>query len=356
MRRSVQSETGAQMSRLVLIVLLWLAATFPASASFHALLGAARANDTAMARQLINSGSPVDGASVGHSRSYTPLQWAARYGSAELTRLLLAHGAPVDQRDFNGDRALLWAADEGQVEVIGLLIDAGAAVQTLADPYYKTPLMLAAGGGHANAVRALLSAGADPTSRDQSGGSALHYAAMWGGVDAVRALLEADATDANAIESILYRTPLWYAAMYDNAEMVEALIRGGAWTRPRDSDGRTALLAASLAGRTQAVAALLRLGAQIEERDLDGATPLMLAIISGSADTVAGLKAAGADLAANDPQGRGVEYYLTLVRTSLPTHTVPEGSRAAPFTPDWEAIALDIAQKQTAIKAVLGIE
>jgi ankyrin repeat protein len=340
---------------IVGVVLAALAGS-PALADFQSLLNAAREDNLVLARQLLEQGSPPDGDSSGFSRSYTPLQWASRRGNLALAQLLLAEGARVDQRDFNGDRALLWAADAGKVEVVRLLLAAGAVPQSLDDPYHRTPLMVAAGGGHAEVIRVLLEAGADPTTRDQSGDSALHYAAMWGGVDAVRALLQSDATDANPIESILQRTPLWYAGLANNAEMVELLIRAGARSRVRDSDGMTVLLSAANAGRAAAVAKLALLGADREERDPAGATPLLLAITSGSAETVAALRNAGADPGATDAEGRGIEHYLALVRTSLPSRRVPPGSRAASFEPDWDAIAADIAEKQAAIRLVLGLD
>jgi hypothetical protein len=63
------------------------------------------------------------------------------------------------------------------------------------DHYSRTPLILAAWGGHAGAVSALLAAGAAPTAAAKGDQSALHFAAMRGDteghIEVAKALIDA---------------------------------------------------------------------------------------------------------------------------------------------------------------------
>jgi ankyrin repeat protein len=63
------------------------------------------------------------------------------------------------------------------------------------DHYSRTPLILAAWGGHADAVGVLLKAGAAPTAAAKGDQSALHFAAMRGSteghVEVAKALIDA---------------------------------------------------------------------------------------------------------------------------------------------------------------------
>ncbi|HEX7968819.1 MAG TPA: ankyrin repeat domain-containing protein, partial [Stellaceae bacterium] len=72
--------------------------------------------------------------------------------------------------------ALHWAAESGQAEIIRALLAAKAPVDAQAKQGI-TPLMLAAGGTKAEAVKALLEGGADPKKQDFTGRDALGWAA-----------------------------------------------------------------------------------------------------------------------------------------------------------------------------------
>jgi ankyrin repeat protein len=65
------------------------------------LAHAARNNDTAAARLMLESGLPVDTYTQHHA---TPLHWAAWHGNAELVRLILRRNPPLDDTssEFQG--------------------------------------------------------------------------------------------------------------------------------------------------------------------------------------------------------------------------------------------------------------
>lgn len=247
----------------------------PALADYYSVLDAARLGDLEMVRGLLASGEDPNPPS--YHDGYSPLQFAAGNGNAEMTRLLLEAGADTEYRDHNGDRALIWAAERGHAETIALLLDAGSPPDAALDPYGNTPLMKASSyGGNIASVRLLLGAGADPNRFDQSGDTALHYAARYDRVDAVGALLAAGANP-NAMSSILYETPLHEAAGGHDPSIVQMLIDAGAAVGPRTKEGRSPLFLAALFGRSSNVRVLLA-HANPDEPDNSGQTPILAAI------------------------------------------------------------------------------
>ena len=100
-------------------------------------------------------------------------------------------------------------------------------------------LSMVARSGTASDVRATVSAGADPGTRDEMGGTPLHWAAEMNPVPSVIvALIEAGAdSDARADDGL---TPLHGAATMNNApSVVAALIEAGADPGARDDGGKT---------------------------------------------------------------------------------------------------------------------
>ena len=121
---------------------------------------------------------------------------------------LLSKGVSPTKKDKDGADLLFFACDgtmvsvdatleKDQAAIIRLAVEHGAEVNA---PYPKfggfTPLIVAASGGAAGAVRVLHELGAEVDLADEHGFTPLHRAALSGRADAVRVLLElgADAT------------------------------------------------------------------------------------------------------------------------------------------------------------------
>jgi ankyrin repeat protein len=117
---------------------------------------------------------------------------------------------PSDDPQEILDEALVWAAKSDRVDVLGLLVELGADVD--GDPYRGTALIWAAACGHVASIRRLVELGADVDRRATFGGpehgqgvTALHLAAQSGRMGAVKALLTAGADP--AIPDDIYGSP-----------------------------------------------------------------------------------------------------------------------------------------------------
>src|SRR6266571_1255493 len=164
---------------------------------------AIRQNDLAQLKQLTAAGSDVN---LRDPRGSTPLMQAAAIGSLEAMKLLLKAGADVNARNGLDSTALIWgASDPAKVR---LLVDAGANVNARSK-IGRTPLQIAAGHpGSLDAVRLLLSKGADTKAADVRGNTALIEAARVNDIDMLRVLLD-NPVDLNAGDFAGFTALMW---------------------------------------------------------------------------------------------------------------------------------------------------
>eukprot|EP00048_Salpingoeca_helianthica_P008098 m.118431 g.118431 ORF g.118431 m.118431 type:complete len:677 (+) comp14512_c0_seq2:95-2125(+) len=118
----------------------------------------------------------------------------------------------------------------------------------------STPLILAALGGHREAVECLIVYGANVDARDSSGNTALHMAA--------------------------------WQEKHHSAEIIEVLLKNGANANERNTKDSTPLHHACHTGQAFAVMLLLDHGAQPDLPNLDGDLPLDIAAREGHGDVV----------------------------------------------------------------------
>ncbi|PSC04415.1 hypothetical protein SLNSH_14420 [Alsobacter soli] len=186
-----------------------------------ALFVAAQANRARIVQILASAGANMQ--APGRS-GVSPLSAAAFNGNERLVEMFLARGADPNDRDGTGKSAIVYAAARGFTAIVKRLLDAGVdprqryandltllmwaaghandapeadGVQTVqlilskgvpldeADDRGRTALMSAAELGHAEIVRVLLKAGANPALRDKEGKTAADLADG----EAVRAVL-----------------------------------------------------------------------------------------------------------------------------------------------------------------------
>ena len=114
--------------------------------------------------------------------------------------------------------------------------------------------------------------GLDPHARGADGFTALHLAAFFGGADAVKALLAAGADPDADAENPLRVRPLHSAVAARDREAVRALLQAGADPNVRQQGGYTPLHGAAHNGDEALVALLIEHGADPELRTDDGQT------------------------------------------------------------------------------------
>ena len=146
---------------------------------------------------------------------------------------------------------LHWAANGGHQEAVSMLLrprerGGGGAALNCSDWKLLTPMHLAAAGGFASVVDALLQAGAPATVNDTVCNTPLHMAAWEGHEDAMRVLLNGGAL-VNAA-NLGSSTPLHWAAQQNQLAAVKLLLLHGADPNVQDEDDMIALNLAETSG------------------------------------------------------------------------------------------------------------
>lgn len=121
------------------------------------MLKASEGGHTQIVRQLLDAGAHVNGADKDGD---APLIVAALKGHVDCFKALLEAGADLNQF---GLRAFVYANEYGHTQIVRELLQAIAAgaLVHIATPCDMTFLIIAAGFGHLDCVKALLEAGAD---------------------------------------------------------------------------------------------------------------------------------------------------------------------------------------------------
>uniref|UniRef100_A0A4W3K6D0 CARD domain-containing protein n=1 Tax=Callorhinchus milii TaxID=7868 RepID=A0A4W3K6D0_CALMI len=171
------------------------------------------------------------------------------------------------------------AAEEGQAEAIRALLAAGAHIYAM-DSDSQTPLHLAAPHqSHSAVVKLMLR---EEGKRADRKSSFLHMAAQRDESGFARTLLRHGAP-VDAKDGRRHQTPLFYAVSRgDLPKVVAALAEMGADVNSRDGSGRTPLLMAAERGMAECATVLLEKGAQLRDRAPDLSSALHLAVMSDS--------------------------------------------------------------------------
>jgi ankyrin repeat protein len=245
----------------------------------------------------------------------------SRAGDIEAVKGFLEEGIGASVRDSKGNTPLIIAAGRGHADVITLLLDAGANFdEATAFGIFegKSALCWATSQGRVKAVVTLLQAGASPNFVQQVGAFAgktpLMWAASQGKNEVLRLLISAGAEVDFASQSgnFMGKSGLMWASSQGRVDAVTTLLEHGADVNAVDSDRMSALMWAAGSeardkshmrgllekpskGSTEVVQLLLKYGAFVDMRDKDGITSLMYACYHGHAGAVSVLLNAGAD-------------------------------------------------------------
>ena len=145
----------------------------------------------------------------------------------------------------------------------------------LDDQYHSPPLSLVAKKGSLELVKALLSKGANASTKDNDIETALHYAAWYGHDEVARLLIQNNAeVDAKGYNDL---TPLHLAAWKGREMIAGALLKNHANPDARDYDQNTTLHIAAKNGCSNVVKVLIDYGACKRLTNDDDNTPFQVA-------------------------------------------------------------------------------
>ena len=137
------------------------------------------------------------GASVNYAdkEQRTALILAANNGHTAVVEFLYGKGADINAIDHGGMTALMYTAKRSFNETAAFLLNNGAQVNVRSRKKGITALMLASGWDNKDLVQMLLDKGADPTIRDNFGGTAAIYAQKRGNTAIVDMLSDVPAPE-----------------------------------------------------------------------------------------------------------------------------------------------------------------
>lgn len=193
----------------------------------NAVMLAARAGKADVVEYLMMNGVSIFAKSDQAGRS--AMHYAASSGSVDVLRLLLSTAGDIEEESDGGWTPLFWAVIRGQTEAALFLLEQGA------DPDIMGPdgngiLMYAGRQSSPELVRAMLAHRADPNRREeQTGRTFLHQMALTGVAESVGLALDGgadiDAKDDSGM------TAIQYAAKYGHRVSADLLRSRGASTK-----------------------------------------------------------------------------------------------------------------------------
>jgi len=278
--------------------------------------------------ELLKAGSPVNSQNLGGD---TPLMLCVKAGTYQYADALIGAGAGVFLRNLSGESPLSVAVGRGTEAVDKIVLKTNVLQQ---DDSGNSVLMTAVGmKGSPEVISLILSKGADPNSKNNSGDNPLHIAVRLN-LPAQGLLLINAKTDIFAVNAAK-ETPVflalaaadgpydWFftpsvitardssngdtighlAARKNLADGLEYLSSKGADLEAMNSARETLIHAAVRTDSAEAARYLIASGASLTARDIYGDAPLNAAVLSGAKTCLQVLVLSGADLDARNFAG-----------------------------------------------------
>lgn len=239
------------------------------SAQSSDIISMVKNNDLNGANELINAGADLN--TKDDMMGYTPLIIAANNGNKEMAELLLSKGADINAQDTRmGYTALMWALNGNNEDLAKFLIDNGADFKIKAND--GTTALILACGVSPEISKSLLSKGANINARTDKGlgvfSQCITMGMMRGNEKITPEFAEfllsegASINEKNTVGGYKGYTPLFWAILYDETDVVKFLAEKGADVNAVAENGKTPLSIASEGGNEDIVALLKNHGAK----------------------------------------------------------------------------------------------
>ncbi|KAJ1336161.1 ankyrin repeat domain-containing protein 50 [Microdochium nivale] len=230
-------------------------------------------SDIALTELLLDLGASLD---IEHPVEGPPILRAVASKNTGMVEVLLSRGAKADLSIVHHSffDPLLIASMNDDATMLALLLDRGElGVDRVVGELERTTLQMAAEAGKINAVRFLVSRGADIYQADMVGRTALHCAAGKGQLETVRLLVEECGADVDAGVGRSWYTVLSIAVKERRVAVAEFLLQSGADVNGCGWKAMTPLHLAVQWQWPEMVRLLLDHGAGCQMQDRDRDTP-----------------------------------------------------------------------------------
>jgi ankyrin repeat protein len=254
---------------ILLIVLFMLLGSLNLSAQNSDLLNKVRAKDLNAVKELIAAGADVN--MQDDMMGYTPLYLAIIDGNKEMVELLLSNGADINKPDSRtGYTPVMMALNSNNAELAKLIINKGADFKIKAKDG-STALILACGVSPEIAKNLLLK-GADIHARTDKGLGVFSQCITMGMMRKNPAITTefaefllskgAEIDEKNTMSGYKGYTPLFWAILYGETDVVKFLAEKGADVNTVAEGEKTPLSIASESGNENIIEILKSHGAQ----------------------------------------------------------------------------------------------
>ncbi len=230
-----------------------------------------------IAKLLIENGADVN---AQNKNGWTPLHEASYWDYVGIAKLLIENGADVNAKNKNGETPLYWASRWNQIGIAKLLIENGADVDAQNKDGW-TPLHQAAFRGKIDIVKVLIENGADPFIKNINGKTALDLCED----KAIREILEKHMKEYNQTidetknnEYSIFNNNLLDAVFNSDLIEVKKCVFSGKYNIDvQDDKGYTPLMYAIMDHNFDIVEFLVDHGADINLCNFKGQSPLKIA-------------------------------------------------------------------------------
>lgn len=232
----------------------------------------------------------------------------------KIINYLLIKGARLDLPDKEGDLPFHHAAALGKVQVLDLLMPENIDIQ---DNLGRTPLMLAASGGHEDTIKYLIEHKANMYKSDQKGKFPFHEAALKNHLNIMNILMPKNIN----LKDKTGRTALSWAAEAGNEKAVKFLLENKANRNIEDANKRLPFHYAAKEGQLAILEVLIpKFPKTVNAKDSEGRTALSLAasnrIVKDINNTLDFLLKHGAKKSISDKKGNIPFHYAALAGNS----------------------------------------